>query len=151
MGARARSCGDGRKADLRPRLRHALGLLSALVLLADGTGIAALQLFRDARAATQASGCLATDCAGQGSRLDEVVGVAVSLAGHRFEKSGPTDHPPPSRGRVREFGWTASRLGAEVHGVIRSFGLGARRQRNGHVSDRPLICTSPAQGPPAAA
>jgi len=38
MGARARSGGEGRKADLRSRLRHALGLLSALVLLADGTG-----------------------------------------------------------------------------------------------------------------
>jgi hypothetical protein len=151
MGARARSGGDGRKPDHRLCLRHALGLLSALVLLADGTGVGSLPRFRDAGAAAHASGCVAADLAGQASWLDGVVDVALPIAGPRLEKLGAADHPPPSRGRVEEWGWAASRLEAEVHGVIRSFGPGAWRQRNGHVSDRPRIFTIPAQGPPAAA
>jgi hypothetical protein len=146
QGASPSSCVDGRTA-----LRHALVLLSALLLLADGTGLGAVRLSRDVREATDASDCVEADCAGQASRPEGVVGVAVSVLGQRFEKSGPSDHPPSSRGRVKAWGWTASRLDAEVHGVIRHFGLGAWRQRNGHVSDRPLIFTISAQGPPVAA
>jgi hypothetical protein len=142
--------GGPRRAEPRP-LPHALALLSALVLLVDGTGSGQLHLSRDRGAkgeASQASLCLETDCGGQATRLE---GIAVSVVSQRFEKTAPTDHPPTSRSRVKEWGWSTSRLDAEVHGVIRSFGPGAWRRRNGHISDRPLISTSPAQGPPAAA
>jgi hypothetical protein len=145
-GVSSRSCLDGRSA-----LGHALVLLSALLLLADGTGFGPVRLSRDVREATDASHCVEADCAGQASRPEGVVGVAVTVLGQRFEKSGPSDHSPSWRGRVKQWGWTASRLDAEVHGVIRHFGLGAWRQRNGHLSDRPLIFTISAQGPPVAA
>jgi len=145
-GSSSRSSVDGRTA-----LRHALVFLTALVLLADGTGVGPIQLSRAVRETADASRCLEADCAGQASRPEGVVGVAVSVLGQRLEKTGPNDHPPSWRARVKAWGWTASRLDAEVHGVIRHFDLGAWRQRNGHVSDRPLIFTIPAQGPPLAA
>lgn len=143
--------GGASKAEPRRRMLHALGVLCALVLLVDATGSGQLQLERDLGAkgeATHASLCAEADCGGQAPRVE---GVAVSVVGQRFERTAPTDHAPSGRGRVKAWGWTASRLDAEVHGVIRDFGPGAWRQRNGHVADRPLIFTIPAQGPPPAA
>jgi hypothetical protein len=135
-------------------VRLALGLLSALLLLADGTGAGQLRLAGDPGANTEAkqtARCGEVDCGDQASRLEGLAGVPASAPAHRFEKTGPSDHPSSCRARAREWAWTAFRRQTEVQGVIRQFGLSAWRQRNGHVSDRPLIFTFPAQGPPAAA
>lgn len=143
--------GGASKPEPRARMLHAVGLLSALVLLVDTTGSGQLQLHRDLGGkgqATHASLCVEADCGGQAPRVE---GVAVSVLGQRFERAAPTDHPPSGRGRLKAWGWTASRLDAKVHGVIRVFGPGAWRERYGHVADRPLIFTIPAQGPPGAA
>jgi hypothetical protein len=141
-----------RKTDPRLWIRHALGLLSALVLLTDGTGSGHLQLSREpGRSGERTVPCGEVDCAGHASRLDAVLGVTVSVPGTRFEKAGPGDPPSSSRGRAREWGWTASRLHAEVRAVIQQFRLSAWRHRHGHLSDRPLIFTLPARGPPASA
>ena len=143
-----------RKTDPGLRVRLVLGLLSALVLLADGTGSPQLRhsggLGRS-REGDRTTPCGEVDRGGQASRLDGVIGVAVSVPGPRFEKAGPSDPPSPSRSRAKEWGWTASRLHAEVRSVIQQFRLSAWRQRHGHVSDRPLIFTLPARGPPALA
>jgi len=153
-GAITRGSRQARKADRGPSVRHALGVLCALVLLADGTGFGPVQLSRDLgqNGATKSTApCGGVDCAGHASRLDAVLGVAVSVPGPRFEKAGPSDPPSSARSRAREWGWTASRLDAEVRAVIQQFRLSAWRQRHGHLSDRPLIVTLPARGPPATA
>lgn len=153
-GATTRGGREARQADRGPWVRHALGLLCALFLLADGAASGPVQLSRELarNGATKSTvPCGEVDCAGRASRLDAVLGAAVSVPGPRFEKAGPSDPPSSSRSRAKEWDWTASRLHAEVRAVIQHFRLSAWRQRHGHLSDRPLIFTLPARGPPAAA
>jgi hypothetical protein len=137
-----RSGRDARRTDPGLRVRLALGVLGALVLLADATGSGQLQLSRELARTGATKGtvrCGEVDCGAHVARLDAVLGAAASVPAPRFERAGPGDD------------WTATRLHAEVHAVIRQFGLSAWRQRHGHVSDRPLISTLPARGPPATA
>src|SRR5215469_766961 len=94
VGATTRGAHRARKTDPGLRVRHALGLLSALVLLADASGSAQVPLpgglARNGET-ERTTPCGEVDCGGQASWLDDVVGVVVSAAGQRFAKPGPTD------------------------------------------------------------
>ncbi len=150
----SRSGRGARGAGPEAHARLALGVLTAFVLIVAGLDSAARNSPTDPRPARQTgnpSQCEKWGCGERGARVEGIVRAVSPTFGQRLEAPRPIDCTSSCRSRPDAWSWAAIRLHAEVNAVIRHFGTCVLRQSNGRVSDRPLILTCPAQGPPATA